>query len=150
MPFSCETPAVFKKASLDLQSAWRWVDNDWVFIFGWTIPLNYCCLVYSSDWKTGLTDKPSHRCCMLAVHSCVLQYLPSPLVLRMSGFLLVSCPYPLNMSENILLETKLFALSAPLYKNRMYNQVQIDRAEVGGRCRDERKSGITFFMFLQH
>ncbi len=31
-PFSCETPVVFCK--------WGWVDNDWVVILGWTIPLS--------------------------------------------------------------------------------------------------------------
>ncbi len=27
------------KTSPDLPSAWGWEDNDWIFIFGWTIPL---------------------------------------------------------------------------------------------------------------
>lgn len=76
------------------------------------------------DWEAILWP-------MLVVHRCVSQYLHSLLPFCVSIFLFVSCPCPLNMSKYILDETKLCALPAPLYKKRMYNQVQIDRAELG-------------------
>ncbi len=33
------------KTSRGFPSAWGWVDNDWFFIFGWTIPLSWTTVV---------------------------------------------------------------------------------------------------------
>ncbi len=56
MPFSCETQAVFcgLKISPDPPLAWWWGDNDWILIFGWTIPLRQILIqetdVTVNDW----------------------------------------------------------------------------------------------------
>ncbi len=50
------------KTLSNLPSAWGWVDTDWIFIFGWTFPLNLSkCLVKSSSdvWRGWMQNKQS-------------------------------------------------------------------------------------------
>ena len=51
---SCEAPEVFWKL---WNFSWRYVDNDWMFMFGWTAPLN------SSTIKPSLAQLSTLRFC---------------------------------------------------------------------------------------
>lgn len=45
-----------KKLHLDFHSLLGWVDNNWIFIFGWTVPLNSVWTIWLLTIDSGLFD----------------------------------------------------------------------------------------------